>query len=274
MLFKFITIICLFFYNFTQNAIAYPIFAKQYFATPREARGRIVCSNCHLAAKPVEIKIPQTVLPSQIFDVQLKIPVSDDTKQILENGSTGDLNSGGIVILPENFKFISSRTRKFIQKYSDSLENILIFGPIPSKKAKDIHFQVQAPEKTFGSFQIYFGGNRGRGQIYPNGQMTKNNPVLRPVKGIVQNIDKDKIQIDDKFLQIYPGFNYIVEKGQFINENEAITNNPNVGGFGQTETVIVVRPSTRLITLQFFLASIFFAQTFLILKKKQIEIYE
>ena len=32
---------------------AYPIFAQQAYEDPREATGRIVCANCHLAKKPV-----------------------------------------------------------------------------------------------------------------------------------------------------------------------------------------------------------------------------
>ena len=42
---------------------AYPIFAQQGYENPREATGRIVCANCHLANKPVDIEVPQAVLP-------------------------------------------------------------------------------------------------------------------------------------------------------------------------------------------------------------------
>ena len=43
-------------YIITQAPIsnAYPIFAQQGYENPREATGRIVCANCHLANKPVE----------------------------------------------------------------------------------------------------------------------------------------------------------------------------------------------------------------------------
>ena len=40
---------------------AYPIFAQNAYQNPREATGRIVCANCHLAQKPIEIDIPQAV---------------------------------------------------------------------------------------------------------------------------------------------------------------------------------------------------------------------
>ena len=41
---------------------AYPVFAQQAYENPREATGRIVCANCHLAQKPTEIEVPQAVL--------------------------------------------------------------------------------------------------------------------------------------------------------------------------------------------------------------------
>ncbi|KAG6493138.1 hypothetical protein ZIOFF_048115 [Zingiber officinale] len=38
------------------------------YETPREATGRIVCANCHLANKPVDIEVPQAVLPDTVFE--------------------------------------------------------------------------------------------------------------------------------------------------------------------------------------------------------------
>ena len=57
-------------YIITRTSIsnAYPIFAQQGYENPREATGRIVCANCHLANKPVDIEVPQAVLPYTIFE--------------------------------------------------------------------------------------------------------------------------------------------------------------------------------------------------------------
>ena len=55
-------------------AKAYPIFAQQNYQNPREPNGRIVCANCHLAQKPVEIEVPQAVLPDSVFEAFIKIP--------------------------------------------------------------------------------------------------------------------------------------------------------------------------------------------------------
>jgi len=37
---------------------AYPIFAQQGYENPREEIGRIVCGNCHLDNKLVDIEVP------------------------------------------------------------------------------------------------------------------------------------------------------------------------------------------------------------------------
>ena len=50
--------------TFTSSANAYPVYAQNGYENPREATGRIVCANCHLAQKPVDIEVPQAVLPS------------------------------------------------------------------------------------------------------------------------------------------------------------------------------------------------------------------
>ena len=70
----------------TTSASAYPIFAQQNYKNPREANGRIVCANCHLAQKPVEIEVPQAVLPDTVFEAVVKIPYDKQIKQVQGNG--------------------------------------------------------------------------------------------------------------------------------------------------------------------------------------------
>jgi apocytochrome f len=90
--------------NFAPSANAYPIFAQQNYENPREANGRIVCANCHLAQKPVELEVPQAVLPDTVFEAVVKIPYDQQVKQVLGNGKKGDLNVGMVLILPEGFE--------------------------------------------------------------------------------------------------------------------------------------------------------------------------
>ena len=53
--------------------------------------------------------------------------------------------------------------------------------------------------------------------------------------------------------------------------DQPLTNNPNVGGFGQGEVEIVLQDPLRIQGLIAFFASVVLAQIFLVLKKKQFE---
>lgn len=106
-------------YVITRTSIsnAYPIFAQQGYENPREATGRIVCANCHLANKPVDIEVPQAVLPDTVFEAVVRIPYDSQLKQVLANGKKGGLNVGAVLILPEGFElapgsYISRDERK------------------------------------------------------------------------------------------------------------------------------------------------------------------
>ena len=117
-------------------AYAYPIFAQQNYRNPREANGRIVCANCHLAQKPVEIDTPQAVLPNRVFEVLVRVPYDREVKQVLRNGNPGEINVGAVMILPDGFRLAPperiSRAGKerigklYFQPYSSEQENILV----------------------------------------------------------------------------------------------------------------------------------------------------
>jgi apocytochrome f len=88
------------------SAQRYPVFAQQNYKNPREANGRIVCANCHLAQKPVELEVPQAVLPNIIFEAAVNIPYDQQVKQVLGNGKSGELNVGAVLILPDGFQIV------------------------------------------------------------------------------------------------------------------------------------------------------------------------
>ena len=87
-----------------QSAEAYPFWAQENYEMPREATGKIVCANCHLAKKPVEVEFPQAVLPDSVFKGVVKVPYEDGLQQIQADGSKGGLNVGAVVMLPDGFK--------------------------------------------------------------------------------------------------------------------------------------------------------------------------
>ena len=102
--FIFVSLFTTFSLFFPSNSFAFPIYAQQAYENPREANGRIVCANCHLAAKPTEFEAPTSVLPDSVFETVVKIPYDTSKKQILGNGQKGGLNVGAVVMLPEGFK--------------------------------------------------------------------------------------------------------------------------------------------------------------------------
>merc|ERR1712225_235253 len=83
---------------------AYPVFAQNAYENPREATGRIVCANCHLAQKPTEVEVPQAVLPDSVFEAVVSVPYDKSVKQVNANGTRGPLNVGAVLVMPEGFK--------------------------------------------------------------------------------------------------------------------------------------------------------------------------
>ncbi|CAD5964666.1 Cytochrome f [Planktothrix agardhii] len=67
------------------------------------------------------------------------------------------------------------------------------------------------------------------------------------------------------------GPSVMVSEGQTVAVGDALTDNPNVGGFGQHDTEIVLQSSTRVTGLIAFIALVMLAQVMLVMKKKQIE---
>ncbi|PPD83154.1 hypothetical protein GOBAR_DD19923 [Gossypium barbadense] len=66
---------------------------------PREAIGCIVCVNCHLANKPVDIEDPQAIFPVIVFEAVVRI--SYDLKQVLVNDSCSLPSNFSTKVLPE-----------------------------------------------------------------------------------------------------------------------------------------------------------------------------
>lgn len=253
------------FTTFTPGAEAYPIFAQQNYENPREANGRIVCANCHLAQKPVELEVPQAVLPDTVFEAVVKIPYDQQVQQVLGNGKKGDLNVGMVLILPDGFELapadrVPEEMKKkvgklFYQPYSPDKKNILVVGPVPGKKYSEMVIPILSPDPatnknvSFLKYPIYFGGNRGRGQVYPDGSKSNNTVYNSPVAGKISNIaaadKKGGVEItietangDSVVEKIPAGPQIIVTQGQAVQPDQPLTNNPNVGGFGQKDVEI------------------------------------
>jgi apocytochrome f len=251
-----------------------------------------------LAKKPVDIEVPQSVLPDTVFEAVVKIPYDTQIKQVLANGKKGALNVGAVLILPEGFQLappdrippeIKERIGNlYFQSYSPDKKNILVVGPVPGKKYSEIVSPLLSPDPSankeahFLKYPIYVGGNRGRGQIYPDGSRSndtvynasatgKVNKIIRKEKGgyeiTIDNASDGRQVIDI----VPPGPELIISEGESIKVDQPLTNNPNVGGFGQGDAEVVLQDPLRVQGLLLFFASVILAQISLVLKKKQFE---
>ncbi len=276
-------------------AQAFPIYAQQAYESPREPTGRIVCANCHLGSKPTKVEVPQAVLPDSVFKAVVEIPYDTDVQQVLGNGDPGPLNVGAVLDLPEGFKLapadrLSEELKEetaglFFQPYKAGEEGTYVIGPIPGADHQEIVFPILSPDpKTdknahFGKYSIHAGGNRGRGQIQPTGQKTNNTVYTASAAGKVADIVSDdkgavvSITTADGTVEdtIPAGPQVIVSRGDEVDAGQPLTNDPNVGGFGQKDTEIVLQNPTRVKWLIAFFAAIMLSQTMLVLKKKQVE---
>nr|AYO28059.1 cytochrome f [Synura petersenii] len=294
--FSFLLIFSSVFFLFPKESFAFPIYAQQAYENPREANGRIVCANCHLAQKPTEFEAPTSVLPDTVFETIVKIPYDITKKQIVGNGQKEGLNVGAIVILPEGFKLApKNRLEKelitktkgiYITPYSKTKENILVVGPVNGEKNQEIIFPILAPDPEkdknvfYIKYPIYVGANRGRGQVYPTGEKTNNNVFNASISGKVQQINLNNKEYEitivstsgDLKTQLVPkGLDLIIKENQIIKQDQALTLNPNVGGFGQTETEIVIQDPLRIYGYLAFCVSVILSQSALVFKKKQFE---
>jgi len=281
---------------FPKVSYAYPVFAQNAYQNPREATGRIVCANCHLAQKPTEVEVPQAVLPDTIFETVVSIPYDLSSKQITAGGTKGPLNVGAVVILPEGFKLapkdrltdeLKAKTKgTFIQPYSKEKPNILVVGPISGAKNQEIVFPVLAPDPAtnkqvnFLNYPIYVGGNRGKGQVYPTGEKSNNNTLTASASGKVTAInplEKGKRELvittaDGTIAQtVPPALDIIVKINDTVKVDQPLTGDPNVGGFGQNETEIILQNPNRVKGMIVFFFTVTVTQILLVLKKKQFE---
>ncbi|KAJ3668452.1 hypothetical protein LUZ60_018791 [Juncus effusus] len=221
-----------------------------------------------------------------------------DIQSIRIQNKEGGLNVGAVLILPEGFELapidrISPELKEKIgnlsfQNYRPNQKNILVIGPVPGKKYKEIVFPILSPDPItkkdthFLKYPIYVGGNRGRGQIYPDGSKSNNTVYNATCAGIVSKIvrkEKGGYEItivdasDGRQLvdNIPPGPELLVSEGESVKLDQPLTSNPNVGGFGQGNAEVVLQDPLRIQGLLLFFTSVILAQVFLVLKKKQFE---
>ena len=280
-----------------QASWAYPFWAQQNYDSPREATGKLVCANCHLAKKTTQVEVPQAVFPDSVFKAVVKIPYDTAIQQVAGDGSAAGLNVGAVVMLPDGFKLapadrLSDELKEetagvYVTQWSDDQPNILLVGPISGDQHQEIVFPILSPDPGsdsaihFGKYQLHVGGNRGRGQVYPTGEKSNNGVFNASVAGTVASITPgengatvvaittaDGSSVNDT---IPAGPTVKVAVGEAVLAGAPITNDPNVGGFGQIDAEVVLQNPVRIYGMLAFFAAVAVAQIMLVLKKRQIE---
>ena len=175
----------------------------------------------------------------------------------------------------------------FISPYSTEFDNILVVGPIAGKNHQELIFPVVAPDPDkdpdvkYLTYPFYGGGNRGRGQVYPTGERSNINSFGATQDGQITEItanekSESKITIVNSngvtTSQIIPaGLQLLVKQGDIVKAEQSLNIDPNVGGFGQEESEIVLQSSARIIGYLAFCFCLLLTQVLLVLKKKQYE---
>jgi apocytochrome f len=174
----------------------------------------------------------------------------------------------------------------YYTQYSDDQPNILLVGPIPGDQHQSIVFPVLSPDPAsdanihFGKYQLHVGGNRGRGQVYPTGEKSNNGVFTASAAGTVRSITPAEtggsvIEIataEGSVSETVPaGPTVIVAVGDDVAAGAALTNDPNVGGFGQVDAEVVLQNPVRIYGMLAFFAAVTLAQIMLVLKKRQVE---
>ena len=166
-------------------------------------------------------------------------------------------------------------------------DNIIIVGPLPGDANKEIVFPVLSPnpatnkEYHYGKYSLHIGGNRGRGQVYPTGDKSNNVIFTSSSAGTINSIEtiedgSYQINIENENGEIITeavpvGPELIVKEQDQISAGDPLTNDPNVGGFGQLDAEVVLQSPYRIIGLIAFFIGVGLTQILLVLKKKQVE---
>lgn len=279
-------------------AHAYPFWAQQVAPeTPREATGKLVCANCHLAQKPIQAEVPKAVFPDTVFKATVKVPYKPGALEVAADASQVPLQVGAVLMLPEGFHLapedrIPEAMKEemegiYYTTYNDSSDNVVLVGPLPGDEHQELVFPVLSPNPaensaiTFGKYAIHVGGNRGRGQLYPTGERSNNGVWTADVAGEITSIDDNEdgshvvhIATDAETVvdaAVPAGLEVTVAPGEAVDAGAALTNDPNQGGFGQRDTEIVLQSPWRILSMLGFFTLVLATQIFFVLKKRQVE---
>ena len=85
-------------------------------------------------------------------------------------------------------------------------------------------------------------------------------------------MNQNQVSATSKYIRISPTkVDLVIKQNQVVEVDQPLTTNPNVGGFGQTESEIVLQDPNRIYGYVAFCISIIITQAMFVFKKKQFE---
>jgi len=206
------------------------------------------------------LSAPHSIFPDSIFDLVVSIPTDRKGRQISSGGDTATINVGGVIALPEGFRAVGAADSVLdIDRGSDHVNDI-VFGPQTGQLACTVAISCQSERKDLPfSGALIDSGDRGRGQIYPDGSLSNNNSFRSQSTGVTvrQHFARGGSGTNialagstgGSLIQHLPASSSLPAGPALttglapsaITLDAPLTYNPNVGGFGQAESSIVVQ---------------------------------
>lgn len=257
----------------------YPAFAKSLFVRPREATGKIVCSNCHLGSDELILSFPQGVL-SDTLELGLMIPVKKTNAQVQSDGSVGPLQVGCVLVLPE---MIDIDVQANWSYWSNEDKQSVSFGPQTADYSVQVVSLQVSSDALPASVTVYGGANRGRGQLYPDGTASNINNQRVESSGLVTTLSSKTKRYGNVYTMLIDGLRDIgrTEPGQTIDgglspggiltSGDVTGYARNMGGFGLSESTITIQDPVIMRNYLGVVLLIQVTQLALVLKKKQYE---
>jgi len=111
-------------------------------------------------------------------------------RQLSSGGELAPLNVGGVIALPEGFTTVSASDSTLTQVFNADHKNAVVFGPERSQQYSSVVISCQAeePDLPYLKYPLVVGGNRGRGQIYPDGELSNNNSFRSQSSGVITRL--------------------------------------------------------------------------------------
>ncbi len=256
-----------------------PVFGVALADEPRSASGKFVCSNCHLLSARVELSLPQAVFQESSFDIWSRVPTRRTNAQVRSDGTVGPLQMGRVLVFPTGS---ISPMEEWSQWQSN--RSALWIGPLASKEHAIEASSFTVNDIVPGTYTVYLGANRGRGQLYPSGLASNIAPVRSAVNGLVAGLTfQAKRYGTNLWMHPSDGSQHLLHAPSgivvlrsvfprsFQRSENSLAHFRNLGGFGVAEGSLTFQTSQRLLGELRVLALLSGTQVALVLKKKQFE---